>query len=171
MMQIRKVAETATTITLGWDPVPGADGYRFYSAGVLRSKTMDPSRKTVKFAKGQEPYKVEAVVLSPLDSGTYPQSGPVYKKVAPRVAYAEGGSDARFCVINQPGVVQIASGPNAGKYTDESGAIYTNADGLDESGIRSGEPAVTGAKQINGRPYCSLPTMGDPTLNTGSWKV
>ena len=27
--KVRLVSETATTLTLGWDPVPGADGYRF----------------------------------------------------------------------------------------------------------------------------------------------
>ena len=101
------------------------------------------------------------------DGDPDPPDPPAYLKVAPRVAFAQGGSDARFCVINQPGVTQRPDG----KYTDESGAVYTNADGLDESGIRSGEPAVTGAKEINGRPYCSLPTTGSPTENTGSWKV
>jgi hypothetical protein len=92
---------------------------------------------------------------------------PTYLKVAPRVAHKQNGSDARFCLVNQPGVVQRPDG----KYTDESGAVYTNLDGLDESGIRSGEPAPTGAKEIDGRPYCSLPTEGDPTKNTGSWKI
>jgi hypothetical protein len=171
MMNIRKVAETATTLTLGWDPVPGCDGYRFYSAGVLRSKTMDPKRKTVKFSKGQEPYVIEAVVLQRLDAGTWPPSGPTYKKVAPRVAYAQGGADARFCLTEngslRPGVSQRADG----KYTDESGAVYTNLDGLDESGIRSGAPAPTGAREIDGRPICTLPTEGQPTNNTGSWKI
>lgn len=175
-MQIRKVAETATTITLGWDPVPGADGYRFYSAGVLRSKTMDPNRRTVKFSKGQEPYKIEAVTLQPLDSGTYPQSAPVYKKVAPRAAFKELGSDARFSLTTNgvtlwPGVVKIGSGPNAGKYTDESGAIYTDLDGLDESGVRSDAPAATGAREINGRDLWTLPLIGEQQKNTGSWTV
>lgn len=174
MMQIRKVGETATTITLGWDPVPGADGYRFYSAGVLRSKTMDPKRRTVKFSKGQEPYKVEAVVLSPIDSGTYPAAPPpTYKKVAPRVAYAEGGSDARFCMFNPDGSLRPGvSRRQDGKYVDESGAVYSaDGDGLDESGIRADAPAVTSALGIDGRPYCSLPLEGDPTKNTGSWLI
>lgn len=96
-----------------------------------------------------------------------PPPPPTYKKVAPRVAYKAGGSDARFCVVNQPGVVRRPDG----KFTDESGAVYSNEDGLDESGIRSGEPALTSALEIDGRPYCSLPTMGDPRLNTGSWAI
>jgi hypothetical protein len=98
---------------------------------------------------------------------------PTYVKVAPRVAYKEGGSDARFCMFNpdgslRPGVSRL---PN-GQYTDESGAKYqASGDGLEESGIRSPGPAVTGALQIDGRPYCSLPLMGDPTNNTGSWAI
>ena len=166
MMVIRKVAETASTITLGWDPVPGADGYRFYSAGVLRSKTMDPSRRTVKFSKGQEPYKIEAVVLTPIDSGTYPPSPPpAYKKVAPRVAYAVPGADARYCVHNQPGVVEQPNG------TFRDAVAEYDADGLCLGSERSPSPAVTAANEIDGRPYCSLPTMGDPQLNTGSWAI
>lgn len=94
-----------------------------------------------------------------------------FKKVAPRVAYKQDGSDARFCLKDgdslRPGVFQRPDG----KYSDESGAVYTNLDGLDESGVRSDAPAPTGAKEINGRPYCSLPTEGDPTKNTGSWLI
>lgn len=167
-MAIRKVSETSSSITLGWDAVPGADGYRFYSAGVLRSKTMDPSRTTVKFSKGQEPYVVEAVILSKIDSGSYPSVTPVYKKVAPRVAYKQDGSDARYCLVDQPGVVRQ---PN-GTWRDEV-AEYDN-DGLCLGSERSGGSAsdgIVGAKEIDGRPYCSLPMTGDPTKNTGSWKI
>ena len=103
--------------------------------------------------------------------GPEPPPPVTFKKVAPRVAHKQDGSDARFCLGTegnlQPGVFRRPDG----KYSDESGAVYTNLDGLDESGIRSDAPAPTGAKEINGRPYCSLPTEGDPTLNTGSWKV
>lgn len=174
MMQIRKVGETATSITLGWDLVPGADGYRFYSAGVLRSKTMDPKRKTVKFSKGQEPYRIEAVVLTPVDSGTWPAQPPpppppTFKKVAPRVAFKQGVSDARFCTREQPGVVPEPGAP-AGHTVDESGATY-DQDGLCKNGVRSDAPAVTGALEIDGRDYCSLPRVGDPTKNTGSWAI
>jgi hypothetical protein len=128
----------------------------------------------VKFSKGQEPYRIEAVVLSPIDSGTYPAvPPPSYKKVAPRVAYAEGGADARFCMFNPDGTLRpgVSRLPN-GQYTDESGAKYAaDGDGLEESAIRSPAPAVTGARQIDGRPYCSLPLEGDPTKNTGSWAI
>lgn len=102
-----------------------------------------------------------------------PAPPPPFKKVAPRVAFKEDGSDARFCLLMpdgstlRPGVFRRGDG----KYSDESGAVYTNLDGLDESGIRSDAPAATGAKEINGRPYCSLPMIGDPALNTGSWTI
>ena len=96
---------------------------------------------------------------------------PTFKKVAPRVAHKQDGSDARFCLGEagnlQPGVFRRPDG----KYSDESGAVYTNLDGLDESGIRSDAPAPTGAKEIDGRPICSLPTEGSPTNNTGSWLI
>ena len=38
-------------------------------------------------------------------------------------------------------------------------------------GGRSDGPALTSALEIDGRPYCSLPTTGDPTKNTGSWAI
>lgn len=91
---------------------------------------------------------------------------PTYAKVAPRVAYQAGGSDARFCVYNQPGV--SPSGPN--EYRDESGATY-DENGLCKNGVRSGAPAATSALEIDGRDYCDLPRMGEPHLNTGSWAI
>lgn len=116
-----------------------------------------------------------AALLEPL--APPPPPPPPYLKVAPRAAEKQDASDARFCLFNQPGgalrpgCFQITSGPNSGKYSDESGAIYTNADGLDESGIRSDAPALTKAKEIDGREICSLPLFGDPLKNTGSWSV
>jgi hypothetical protein len=98
-----------------------------------------------------------------------PDPPPVsYIKVAPRVAYADGGSDARYCCENQPGVVRSGSG-----WIDESGATY-DTNGLCVNGLRSnGSPAdcPTSARSIDGREYCSLPTQGDPTKQTGSWIV
>jgi hypothetical protein len=120
---------------------------------------------------------VEAVVFGPKESGVYPASTPPpvqnYLKVAPRVAYKEGSSDARFCMFEKDGTLRPGvSRRSDGKYTDESGAVYqSSGDGLEESGIRSPGPAVTGALQIDGRAYCDLPLTGDPTLNSGSWAV
>ena len=105
-----------------------------------------------------------------------PPPPPTFKKVAPRVAHWQDFSDALFSLTTdgstlRPGVYQIQLGPNAGKYSDESGAIYTTLDGKDESGIRSDAPAVTGAKEIDGRNLWDLPLIGDPLKNTGSWAI
>lgn len=58
---VRLVSETATTITLGWDPIPGAAGFRFTSEKGRISHTWDGSRTTVKFAKGSSWYRVESL--------------------------------------------------------------------------------------------------------------
>ena len=62
------------------------------------------------------------------------------------------------------------TGQPAGHTIDESGATY-DENGLCKNGRRSDGPAITSALEIDGRPYCSLPTMGDPTKNTGSWAI
>lgn len=183
-MNVRKVpgSDTGASITLTWDPVPGADGYRFYSAGVLRSTTMDPKRTTVTFSKGQEPYVVEAVVLNPTDSGQHPPAPtppPIpHIKVAPRTAYAQGGSDARYCLWVgaeggelRPGLVFVnAANPDEG-VRDEVAQYDLNglckggrSDGLETEGL-------VGAREMDGRPPCELPMVGDPTTNTGSWRI
>lgn len=66
---LRKRSETATTITLEWDPVPGAYGYRFFADGHPVSWTADGTVDHVKFAKGAAEYKV--LVLLAGDSMTY----------------------------------------------------------------------------------------------------
>jgi hypothetical protein len=164
MMQIRKVSETAETITLGWDPVPGADGYRFYSAGVLRSKTMDPNRKTVKFSKGQEPYKIEAVVLTPIDSGTYPATDPEpTRRYAPRTHnVGTSGQDPRFCMKPEFGVRWDSS---RNLFVDEMDATY-NERGMLNSGRDRNRivPELKGAESMDGLENC------DPYLGpAGVW--
>lgn len=59
---LHKLSETATTITLGWDPVPNAYGYRFLADGHPVSVTFDSTRTSVKFAKGAGEYGVLALV-------------------------------------------------------------------------------------------------------------
>lgn len=62
-LPLHKISETATTITLGWTPVAGAIGYRFQSAAQAPkwSHTWSATRDRVTFAKGQEPYVVQAL--------------------------------------------------------------------------------------------------------------
>ena len=70
-MQLTKVAETSSTITLGWDAVPDAIGYRFTAERLAKpSHTWNPEVDTVKFSKGSSWYKVEA--LSAQETGEYP---------------------------------------------------------------------------------------------------
>ena len=67
-MELRLVSETSSTITLGWNPQPGY-GYLFSSSGVLRSRTYDPSRSTVRFSRGETSYEV--AVIAKGSSATY----------------------------------------------------------------------------------------------------
>ena len=67
--------DTATTITLEWTPVPGAQGYRFSSSDtVKRSHTWDPMRSSVRFSKGADWYRVEA--LEVIEDGEWPAPEP-----------------------------------------------------------------------------------------------
>lgn len=61
-LAVRLVSQTSTTITLGWDPPPGTDGYRFTrSDSTKRSHTWNGARDTVTFGKGAANYKVETL--------------------------------------------------------------------------------------------------------------
>jgi len=66
------VSQTNTTITLGWTPQTGY-GYLFSANGTLVSRTNDPSRNTVKFAKANT-YEVAVIVKGA--TGTYPTQPP-----------------------------------------------------------------------------------------------
>lgn len=69
-MILRKKAETESTITLEWDSVPGAVGYRFQSAAQPKwSHTFDATRTSAKFSKAAS-YKIEALAVE--DTGEYP---------------------------------------------------------------------------------------------------
>jgi len=135
---------------------------------------VDKMERTLRILKDDH----DAAVVTPPPSGgggSEPPPSQTYKKVAPRVAYKTDRADARYCLFNpdgslRPGVTQRSDG----KFADESGAVYTDGDGLDESGRRSGGSAndcPTSASNIDGRSYCSLPMQGDPTKNTGSWLI
>jgi hypothetical protein len=65
-LTLTKIAETNSTITFAWQPVVGALGYRFSSSAAPKyTHTWDGSRSTVKFAKGADWYKVEALMPGP----------------------------------------------------------------------------------------------------------
>ena len=69
------VTQTASTITFGWEPIPGIIGYRFSREGYVKSDGSPRYTVTwstipqVKFAKGSEWYLIEAIDVA--KSGTY----------------------------------------------------------------------------------------------------
>lgn len=67
-LELRLVAETTNTITLGWDPQPGY-GYLFSADGTVVSRTYDPATSTVKFRKATS---YEVAVIAKGVTGTYP---------------------------------------------------------------------------------------------------
>jgi hypothetical protein len=74
-LTLTKLSETASTITLGWAPVPGAVGYRFTAEQQAKpSHTWDPTRTSVRFSKGSAWYKVEALGVE--EEGEYPTATP-----------------------------------------------------------------------------------------------
>lgn len=75
------VAETPTTITLGWGtPPPATDGYVFRST-TKQSRTFDPNRRTVRFEKGTGPYTIEPVTVVPIARGVWPKVGPPITRI------------------------------------------------------------------------------------------
>jgi hypothetical protein len=84
-LPLRVVAQTSTTITLAWEPVPGARGYRLSrEKGAGRySHTWDGARSQARFARDSDWYKVEALSI--------PAVG-VFPGVNERKGYASGGS-------------------------------------------------------------------------------
>lgn len=72
-IQLRVVSQTTSTITLGWDTVPNAAGYRFMVDGKT-SNTWDGTRTTVKVSSSARSVRVEAVEIA--DFGTWPPTVP-----------------------------------------------------------------------------------------------
>jgi hypothetical protein len=74
-LPLTKISETASKITLGWTPVPGAVGYRFQSdtQAPKWSHTFDATRSQVTFSKATT-YKVEALGVEA--AGAFPGVAP-----------------------------------------------------------------------------------------------
>jgi hypothetical protein len=90
-MNLSKLSETSTTITLGWAPPAGVGGYTLYANGQVVSVATanlkgGAPRNSVKFSKTSPgpPFQVAAVCRSSagaftLEVGTYPLgTGDVY---------------------------------------------------------------------------------------------
>lgn len=68
-------AETSTTITLGWVPVPGAVGYTFWKDGRRVSNTQNGARSSVRFSKPYATLEVRTLLAGPAGSWPQPQTG------------------------------------------------------------------------------------------------
>jgi hypothetical protein len=94
VLTLTKVAETSSTITLGWTPPVGVGGYVFYADGQavsVGSKNMKDGtpRKEIKFSKTSPgpPFHVTAVVRSSggaysLEVGAWADAPPLPSNVA-----------------------------------------------------------------------------------------
>lgn len=68
-LNLHKVSETASTITLGWRPRSGI-GYRFFKDGKIVSHTWNSAVESTRFSKDATTYGVQ--VLRPGESDVYP---------------------------------------------------------------------------------------------------
>lgn len=69
-LPLRLISQTSTTLTLGWDPPSGADGYLFSrSDQTKRPHTMNGARTSVVFGKGASWYRVQVIRLG--ETGEY----------------------------------------------------------------------------------------------------
>lgn len=103
-MELRKVAETANTITLGWTPPPDVQVNILYDDRGRRS-TAGVQAKTAKFDKGHEPYEVAAVCrdgagVFRIELGTYP-AGPVTPAYTHRFATFDPSTDDVAACLNR----------------------------------------------------------------------
>lgn len=123
-LALHVVSETASTITLGWQP-PVCVGYVFYRNGLRVSNTWDPTVNQAKFKKvpsGQ--YEVWAV--GAVATGTYPAAAPPPNPDPPPVSnpyltadWANGvvppwhktGTDNQFATA--PGLLALTNGPGS----------------------------------------------------------
>lgn len=134
---------------------------------------LEKLERTLRILKDSHDASVPGPAPAPTPTPTPAPPPPAsFVRVAPRVAYEQDGSNARFLLyVNGGGLQPGVSRRPDGKYTDESRAVYTDLDGREESAVRSPGPAVTGAREMDNRPLHDLPLMGDPTRNTGSWAI
>lgn len=175
-MELRKVGETAGTITLGWDPPPGVGGYVLYAHGQVvsvatRNLKDGTPRKTVKFSKTAPgpPFHVCSTVRSPsgiysLDVGTYPKTPPPSTGYAPRSYNSTHSADARFCCSPEYGCRQVAGG-----WVDQQGIQYDES--MRDRGGRSNNtanpiPELKGANSMDGKEPCD-PYVGPLGIPVG----
>lgn len=162
---LTKSAENNNTITFTYPQQAGADGYRYYAPGTLNgeacsgtavSRTLDPTRTSVRFSKvssGQ--YCVEAVLLTPIGAGAYPAAPPP----PPPPACSNGKDD------DGDGKVDYPADPGCSSATD-----------TDETDPAPPAPACSNGKDDDGDgkidypadPGCTSATDTDETDSGGT---
>lgn len=146
-MNLRLVSQDDNTLTLGWDPVPGATGYRFTSTEFpgKHPHTWDPSRNTVKFHKGPEDtvYTVEAVDV--VSSGTYPPAAP--PPPPPPPTGKENLTEAQFQALVKAGATITDKTVSGGVTVNAPNVTIQRCDFADTVSI---QPGGNGLKLLDG---------------------
>lgn len=84
-MEVRKLTETTSTITLGWDPPVGAEYYLFFAGGnrVSNAPAVDNRgnvKRTIKFYKTPSPWEIVCITrinnVMGVEVGYYPPTSP-----------------------------------------------------------------------------------------------
>lgn len=183
-MELRVVSETASTLTLGWDPVAGAVGYRFSAEKQAKpSHTWDPSRSSVRFAKGSAWYRVEA--LAAADTGQYPpvpsSSPPLFDGRAARMTLLRGST-----VTGNSDATQQPQNPQVwGDQGDPTTGLYFMGDDIRleddpvygkvyrcEIGTGSRNPYWADSKSVSGELRTDRPlTLGQWDWYTDAFKI
>lgn len=71
-LPLTKMSETATTVTIGWEPV-ACVGYVLYVDGERKSNSWDPLKKTWKVSKAKV---IQVFALGYVADGVYPSGTP-----------------------------------------------------------------------------------------------
>lgn len=179
-MELRKVAETATTITLAWTPPAGVGGYVLYASGravsVATANLKDGTpRRQAKFSKTSPgaPFAVCATVHRDgqffLDIGKYPATPPPSTGYAPRAYNSTASADARFCCSSEYGCTRIPGG-----WRDAQGVTYDES--MRDLGGRSNNqgnpiPELKGANSMDGKEPCDpyIGPLGTPVGGTAGY--
>lgn len=145
-LALRVTAETPTTITFGWVPPAGANGYDFYVAGKRVSNTRDGTRSSVRFAKvdcaaAPDPTRCYEVAWSSEGGrGAYP-GAPVPPKAQCQNGIDDDG-DGKIDYPADPG----CTGPTDNDERDPApptANVFVNPQGNDSSCSRGGSACAT----------------------------
>ena len=144
-LPLTKLAETASTITLGWTPIPCL-GYVLYADGVRKSNSWDQAKSSWKTAKAGE---IRVVALGAAATGVWP---PVAPPPPGTVIDCWPGEWAAKLVVAKPGDTIMLHGVH-GKLTvdrafptDNRLTVACAADGL----VKGGRQAVEFVSNYNG---------------------